>query len=450
MKGIGVGKKGMQILSFTGIYVFIPAVFVLGTISLGSCTKTNEFTIGENFVESQTRLQIVDTFKVDMSTILYDSIVTSSMKIAYVGQYEDNVFGSIDCKSYFDLAYESFSDIEDKAVFDSAAFILQYTDNNFGDTTSTMSISIHKLTENIAPYLKTYLFNTSSFAYEPQAIGTVSFIPEPHSSTDTAVMIPVNALGEELFNLIRNKDEKVSSQEWFTDYLKGFVLTSATADNKALIGFKATADYLFLRIYYHIKNLDPEKKEITVKMGDVSHQFNNVKYDFTNTSLYNIKNEKNQVPSTETGNHAFMQGMIGLLPKFRFPSLQNILAAQRWKVLKAELIFQPVLSSYDIFSLPDSLYIYGTDKENTRTVLRDSESKELMASFEYDKNYAEDTKYTFNITSFIINELADSYVDYEHGLIIGLNQDKLESSFDRLVIEGKNPPVKLRLYYLSY
>lgn len=450
MKGIGVGKKGRQILSFTRIYIFIPTVFVLGTMFLDSCTKTSEFTIGENFVESQTRLQIVDTFKVDMSTILYDSLVTSSMKIAYVGQYEDNISGSIDCKSYFDLAYEAFPEIEDKSVFDSAAVILQYTDNNFGDTTSVMSIGIHRLTEKIEPHLKTYLFNTSTFSYEPQAIGTVSFIPEPHSSTDTAVMIHVDALGEELFNLIRDKDEKVSSEEWFTDYLKGFVLTSATSNNKALIGFKATTDNLFLRIYYHIRKQDPEKKEITIKMGDASHQFNNVKYDLSNTSLYNIKNEKNEVPSTETGNRAFMQGMIGLFPKLRFPSLQNLLAAQRWKILKAELIVQPVLSSYDLFTLPDSLYIYGTDKENTRTILRDSESRPLMAYFVYDKNMAEDTKYTYDITSFIINELADAYVDYEHGLIIGLNQDKLESSFERLIVEGKKPRVKLRLYYLSY
>jgi hypothetical protein len=82
MKGIGVGKKGRIILSF----------FVFGIILIGSCTKTNEFTIGKDFVESQTRLQVIDTFRVDLSTVLLDSVVTSSKNIAYVGQYEDNIF----------------------------------------------------------------------------------------------------------------------------------------------------------------------------------------------------------------------------------------------------------------------------------------------------------------------------------------------------------------------
>jgi hypothetical protein len=439
MKGIGVGKKGRKILSF----------FVFGIVLFGSCTKTNEFTIGKDFIESQTRLQIVDTFRVDMSTILYDSITTQSTKIAYVGQYKDNIFGSIKSEAYFDLAYESFSDLEEKALYDSASFILEYTNNNFGDTTSLMTVAIHRLTENIVPYDNTYLFNTSSFNYETQAAGTASFYPQPHSS-DTAVSIHVDALGEELFKLIKDKDVKVSSEEWFTDYLKGFVLTSGTANNKALIGFHASADRLVLKMYYHINSQEPQKKEITVRMGNANHQFNNVKYDFTNTALYNIKNEKNQLRSTETGNHAFMQGMIGLLPKLRFPSLQNLLAANRWKILKADLIVEPVNYSNDIFSFPDSLYIFGTDKDNTRTVLRNSENNPLIASFEYDKNLAEDTKYTFDITSFILNELSDAYVDYEHGLILCVNQDKLESSFERLIVEGKNPPVKLRLYYLSY
>lgn len=439
MKGIGVGKKGRIILSF----------FVFGIILISSCTKTNEFTIGKDFVESQTRLQVIDTFSVDLSTVLLDSVVTSSQNIAYVGQYEDNIFGSINCNSYFDLAYESFSELDVKAVYDSSAFILYYTDYNYGDTTAMMSISIHRLTEKIVPYDKTYLFNTSSFHYESQATGTVSFYPVPHSS-DTAVSIPVNSLGEELFNLIRDKDEKVSTQEWFTDYLKGFVLTSGTTNNKALLGFKASSERLVMKIYYHLDKEEPEKKEITIKMGEATHQFNNVKYDFTNTPLYNIKMEKNEVPSTETGNKVFMQGLIGLIPKLRFSSLQDILAADRWEILKAELIIEPVQFSYDLFSLPDSLYIYKTDKENRRTILNDDDSKPMIASFEFDKYLPENNRYTFNITSYINQELYDAYVDSQNGLMIGLNENKLESSFERLLVEGKHPPVKLRIYYLSY
>lgn len=440
MKGIGAGKKGRKILSF----------FVFGILLIGSCTKTNEFTIGKDFVESQTRLQVIDTFRVDMSTVLLDSVITSSSKMAYVGRYEDTIFGSINCESYFDLAYESFSEIDAKAIYDSSAFILQYTDNNFGDTTSRMSIGIHRLTENIVPYNKLYLFNTSTFDYVPQTVGTASFYPRPHSS-DTAVSIQVNAFGEELYNLIRDKDEKVSTEEWFKEYIKGFVVTSGTADNKALIGFNAGQEYLVLKIYYHIDKEEPEKKEITIKMGDAAHQFNNVKYDFTNTLLYNIKMEGNEVPSTKTGNRAFMQGMIGLFPKLKFSSLQDIFASERWKVLKAELIVEPVPYSYELFGLPDSLYIFKSNKENNRSTIYNSDNKTAMiASFESDYYLHENNRYTYDITSFINQELRDAYINSDDGLMIGLNDSKLSSSFERLFVEGKHPPVKLRLYYLSY
>jgi len=432
------GKKGRIILSF----------FIFGIILIGSCTKTNEFTIGKNFVESRTRLQIIDTFGVDLSTVLLDSVITSSSKIAYVGRYSDTIFGSISSESYFDLAYESFSDIEERAVYDSSSFILQYTDNNFGDTTSLMAIDIHRLKENIVPFERSYLFNTSKFAYESQAMGSVSFYPEPHSS-DTAVSVRVDAFGAELYNLISSKDEKVSTEEWFKDYIKGFVITPG-ANNKALIGFNAGQEYLVLRIYYHLSKEEPEKKSITIKMGEASHQFNNVKFDFTNTPLNNIKTEGYEVPATKTGNRAFMQGMIGLFPKLKFSSLDQILASENWKILKAELIVEPVPHSYEVFNLPDSLYIFRSDRENKRTTLYNDKSQPMLAYFEFDYYLHENNRYTYDITTFINHELSDAYINSFDGLMIGPNDSKLSSSFERLLVEGKHPPVKLRLYYLSY
>jgi hypothetical protein len=100
--------------------------------------------------------------------------------------------------------------------------------------------------------------------------------------------------------------------------------------------------------------------------------------------------------------------------------------------------------------LPDSLYIYRTDKENRRAVLNNDESKPMIASFEFDKYLPENNRYTYDITSYINQELFDAYVDSENGLMVGLNEDKLESSFERLLVECKHPRAKLKIYYLSY
>jgi hypothetical protein len=450
MKGIGVGRKYMQIFSFSSISEFLVVILTAGTLLTGSCTKINEFTIGKDFVESQTKLQIIDTFKVDLSTVLLDSIATSSSKIAFVGGFKDDTFGSVKCESYFDLAYESFSDIDSRAIFDSAAFVLHYSGYSYGDTTSLMTISIHKLTEKITPFDNGYLYNNSSFDYEPDATGTLTFYPESTSS-DTTISIPVNKLGEELFSLILNKDEKVSSAEWFSDYLKGFVLTSGMVENKAVIVFTADQTNTVLKLYYHLDLEQPEKKEITITMGEANHQFNHIVNDLTGTPIYRIKQEGNEISSVEADNRGYLQGLTGFLPKIQFPTLGNTLMLERWKILKAELIIKPAKGTYDLFRLPKSLHIYDTDRENRiKTELTNSNGDPLVATFEFDEFYDETTSYTFDITAFINNELFDAIFDYEHGLLIGLEQDKFRTSLDRLVIEGKKPPVKLRIYYLSY
>lgn len=450
MKVIGEVKSKGQIFSFTGISLLFLFILITGLLFFGSCTKINEFTIGQNFAESQTRLQIIDTFKVELSTVLVDSLVTSSTKVALAGSYSDEEFGSVNCSAFFDLSFQTFDNLEELAIYDSAAFVLPYSGYYYGDTLSLMSLGIYQLTENIVPYTGGNLYNTTSFDYSPIALGSVQFYPAPNSA-DTAIRVPVNDFGEELFGLIKNKDEKVATAEAFNDLLKGFVLSSSVDGNNAILGFSADKENMILKFYYHIDALIPENKEINLTINETNHQFNNVKADFTDSPLRDLKVDHNIIKGAETNNMVFIQGMTGLLAKVQFPTVQNILMETRWKILRVDLIFEPVRTSYDKFKLPESLYIYDTDRENRiNSILRDGDGNALLPEFVYDQFYKTDTRYTFDITSFINQELSDNYFDYDHGLMIGLEQNKFLSTLDRLVIEGKNPPVKLRVYYLTY
>ena len=450
MKGISEGKKKKQIFSFAGIYLFIPIILVTLSISVVSCSKSYEFTMGNDFIDSQTRLQVIDTFKVDLKTILLDSLTTSSTKQLLIGDYKDTIFGSVKCESYFDLAYQSFPELDLKAVYDSAAIVMIYSGYSYGDTASLMSVSIHMLNEKIVQYSSGYLYNNTEFDYSPEATGSISFYPSINS-IDTSIAIPVNSLGEDLFNRIMEKDESISSSDLFYEYLKGFMVTATSSGNKAVIGFRADQNNLFLRLYYHINSEILEQKSITVTMGPESHQFNNISYDFSDTPLMGIQAGGNEISSLRTGKKAYMQGLTGLLSKIQFPTLQDVLAVRRWKILRADLVITPAKGSYDNFPLPKILHIYDTDKENrVNSVLKDSQGNPLTATFEFDEFYGENTRYTYDITTFINKELSDAYFDYDHGLLIGLEQEKFRSSLDRLLIEGRNPSVKLRLYFLTY
>jgi hypothetical protein len=315
-----------------------------------------------------------------------------------------------------------------------------------------MSISLHQLTEAIVPYDNGYLYNNSAFRFSQEALGSKLFYPEPNSP-DTIITFPVNGLGKDLFGLIKSRDNISNSSELFLDYLKGFVITSDGGDNKAIIGFKTGTNYPLLRIFYHLNLIIPEETihMISISIGNVNKQFNNIQCDFTNTALAKVKSNNNKISSSETGNKSFLQASVGLLPKIQFPTLGNILLENRWKVVKAELVFEPVKTSYDFFALPDQLYLYESDKYNgLNKILTDINSNAITANFTLDKLYNEDTRYTFDITSFISGDLLNGYFDVEHSLIICPAQLKLNTTLQRMVIECKDPPVKLRLYYLTY
>ncbi len=444
-------KKGMN--SFTGFFSFFSIFFALTVLVSVSCTKINEFSIGDNFVESQTHLTVVDTFKVDVSTILLDSLYTSGVSVAYAGRYQDNEFGKISCTTYFNFNYQNFSTIDEDAEYDSAALVLTYSGFSLGDTTSLLKLNVHRVTEDIKPFSNNYLYNNSSFDYQAEPSGSIGFYPAPNS-VDSTISIPLNVLGEEIFNLIKNKEEEVSSSDWFLSYLKGFAITTGDQGN-SIIGFTADESHIVLKIYYHENTALPLNRKdlpsISIGMGQSTYMFNSLVHDFTDSPLAGIREVNNEIPSAESGNKAYLQGVTGLLPKLRFPSVQNVLMEKRWKILKAELIFKPVRNTYRKSTLPERLYLYETDRLNRmNTILKDSNGDAIVSTLVVDEIFNEETYYTIDITPYILEELSDRYFDYNHGLLVGLSQNDLRSSLGRVILENGNPRIKLKIYFLSY
>jgi hypothetical protein len=422
--------------------------FIILILLIYSCTKVNEFTTGTDFIDSQTDLKIIDTFKVDLSTIMLDSLWTSGTKMAFVGSYNDEELGIISSSSFFELGFPTLSKLSDEAIFDSASFVFSYSGDSYGDTTSLMSISIHQITDRLTLYESGYLYNNSVVPYDSKVLGSKTFAPYP-TSADTILKIAVNDFGEKIFNLIQENNEIITTSDLFLDYLKGFAIISESG-NKAIIGLTADANHISMKLYYHINGIATEKEVITIPYGATDVQFNKVDCDADNPIIKKIRGSSNIVPASDLGNKAYLHGVIGLLPKIQFPTLQNLFLENRWKILKAELICEPVKWSYTSFKLPQTLYLYDTDNKNGINNQLYSSTGYITSRLTLDEYFNEDTRYTFDITSFIKSEISDTFFDYEHGLLIGLNGTDLISTFGRMVIEGKNPTVKLRLYYLTY
>jgi hypothetical protein len=417
-----------------------------GIIIYSSCTNKEEFTIGSNFTEDQTSLRVIDTFTVAVSTVMADSIATSATGILLAGSYSDTCFGKVESTGYFEPGYARLQP-DDSYIFDSASVALVYSGYSYGDTTGMVTLNIYQLDEEISLKDNYYLYSRSDLKLSDNLIGSKSFYPEPHS-TDT-LMISVNAFGEKLFNMFRDDDPDVGSSELLTSFVKGFAVK--TACGNSIIGFKADASELLLRFYYHVDGETVKKSTVSLPFGPVNKQFNSIHTDFSNTLLSPVTADSKATSSVLTGNIAYMQAMLGLYPKLTFPSLQDITYNTKWKILKAEIVFEPVTASYSTFALPDQLCLYQTDDKNKAgSVLSGSDGSIIYSVLTTDDMFNEETRYTIDITSYLNEELSDNYFDTNTGLLINLVSTDINKSFSRLMIECKNQAAKLRLYYLTY
>jgi len=427
-----------------------PALIILGFILLSCSKEDNEFTMGQDFIESQTAIIVIDTFSTEFSTVIVDSIPTSGTETVLIGSYEDEAFGRITCHSYFQVGLPQYYSKDENDIYDSITLLLRYSGYNYGDTTQPFRIVVHQLLEDVEPDESGYLYNTSSVSYSLNDIGSKTFIPRPGIADSVEIRLN-NNIGTDLFNKLLDNDEKVATEDNFLNYFKGIAIVPDGNINSAIIGFNANEEDLLMRIYSHRIGETLEVLHNDFPMVYSDRQFNHIQHDFSNTLLNIVQRQKVAVPSSETGDKTYVQGGTALMTKIRFPSMQDILLFENGIIIKAELVVKPVKTSYSVFSLPEDLILRETDKINRLgDVLYDSYGTVATASFVLDELYNEETSYTFDITEFINNELSDNYFDTDHGLLISLPSGKLLESFERLILEAANPLPKLKLYYLTY
>jgi hypothetical protein len=426
----------------------------LFTFSIGflfsSCDNNNTFVVGEDFIKSAARMAIVDTCMVEMSTVVQDSVPTSGTGAMLIGNYEDTLFGNAGCSSFFQLGLPYYINLYEDDYYDSISLIIHYSGYSYGDTSNLLQINVHRLTEDIDLRATGTLFNTSAFAYEDDPLGTVQFRPRP-SRTDSIEIKIDDAFGQELFSKFVERSDEVLSEYEFLNYFKGIALIPEASSKNAIIGFKVTPDYLKLRLYTHRIDQTSVSTSYDFPLVYTEKEFNHIDYDFTNTVLDYAQAEGTPIPSGVAGNKAFVQGYKKIMTKVRFPTVPDLLLNDKGIIMKAELVFEPVKTSYADFSLPNFVILYRTNRLNLPfSLLYNADNTVNQATLVVDEQYHEETSYTFDITAYFTEEMAEGYFDTNHGLLISLYDENYQLNFERILIETIDPAPKLKLYYLIY
>jgi hypothetical protein len=416
-------------------------------ILLVSCESNDSLTLGSGFIQSTARIVFTDTLTVSTSTLLRDTIITSGKSIALVGRYCNEIIGSIKSRSYIILTNVCQS-IDEQSVYDSLVLKLVPSGYYYGDTSSSFTIAIHRVLQDIQyKEGESYLYNNSHFDFDStENLGEYTFMPKPKEKEEIRIRLN-DFLGLDFFNKLKSSSNAFEQEGGFINYFKGIVINSSSEGNKSILGF-STDTSILLNLYYHVSGSDGVSR---CKFSPVSTdlQFNEIKSDRSSTLIENIS--KIPTSSIDLENFSFVQGGIGLVTRIEFPTLKNLLEQDKpFQVIKAELIVQPS-STMEIDKLPQALNLYVTNKHNDLIGILTSENGAILdGSLYIDYIYRENTTYSWDVTG-LIKKLTNLTKSEYNGLM--LLPENYNCAFDYVIIaDQKKSQYKttLKLYILYY
>ncbi|WP_264536270.1 DUF4270 domain-containing protein [Flavobacterium sp. N1736] len=432
-------------------------VFALTVISCGTDTDAGEFVVGSDYLAVSNKVIMIDTVTVEMSTINFDSLVTSSQSRILVGNYEDPIFGKIKSNGYFELAGSSYSlastgsDTESvNYVFDSISMILKYDNYYYGDTTKVQTFDIHRVTQKIKPNTDDDSFyNNSSVSYSNDILGTISYKPRPTEKDSINIKMD-NTFGEELFQKIKKRE--ITGLTNLTEYLKGLVLVPSITNSSSIVGFNTKS---VVRMYYSKYQSDDENTyHIDFTISDAVKQFNSISSDKTGTLIQNLPISSSKLSSSLTNRQGFIQSGAGVACRIDFPNIKQLkYISEKGAIVDAQLILKPVNNTYsEQYPLQDSLRVYVADNLNRISApLANSAGSAVYGLLNKKSDeFNENIGYTISVGGFLQKEMWKQ-TDSKSALILTL--PGISKSVNRIVLGDQkhlNNKIQLKVYYISY
>lgn len=436
-------------------------LFLILFFSLFTACQTDnvegEFVVGSDYLTINNKVLLIDTLTVNISTINFDSLVTSNKSRILIGNYTDPILGIVKSESYLKLTPDSYyigsseSDTQTVTyVFDSIAMILKYDRYYYGDTTKSQTINIHQLTQKVKPNTDdTNFYNISSLTYDSKSIGTKTFQPKPIGKDSINIQIDAT-FGKNLFNKLY-KNEITDANE-FDDLFKGVVIKPSTTNSSNMIGFNSSS---VLRLYYKKTNSDSENSLIKdFTLSDLTKQFNNITLDRTGTIIQNLHDSKSKLPSELTNNNAFIQSGTGLACRIDFPFINQLkYISEKGIIVDAELIIKPNKTSItSLFPLKDTLEVYESDNLNriSRVLTNSDGSQKLALLNTTPDEFNENIGYKVNIGSFLNQEMLKTN-GAKSTLVLAF--PNISKGVNRIVLgnqKNAENKLKLKIYYISY
>jgi hypothetical protein len=401
--------------------------------------------IGSNFLGGGSlSLSYTDTLTLKVSTVIFDSVSTLQSSRLLTGYVEDPQIGKIYASPYFRLNPVTVQSLDSDFDFEYLALRLEYDRYSYYDTTRQMTLHVFQIDEDIETEDDGRLYNNRVFRKKRTngqvvPLGSLSFNPSPNRF-DTLEIKLADSFGKELFQLVKDGDDKVTVENDFLDFIKGITLESDTSTSSCFVGFKPNAS---LRLHYVNNNEVPKRKAYIDFSFQSNLYYNQIRSNRQSTSLADLTTREKPLSTLKTSNVTYLNSGIGLGIRVEIPHLRSILSLDKNLIIsQAQLKIVPLDNTYgDNTPLPGRYAIYAVDKfndiygayQNSLVLLKD----DLLDR---------DTHYIADVTNFVKSQLSNDLTNQNALLFFPANPG---SSVDRVYAGDGNSKysMELKIYY---
>lgn len=422
---------------------------LLVSIALSSCISDEWVSIGSNIIQSDSRIIYVEDLKVEVSSFKFDSLRTSGTNVALIGRFNDNTIGFVESGSFMAMGNNLQRILGENAVYDSISLSFYQSGYHYGDSLYNATIDVHRVTEEIkTSNHASGFFNTSTFAYDNSALGSISYFVIPSSKNKITVKLN-DAFGAEIFSYLRLPVRPEIEEEGVCRYFKGLYIKPGSVSN-SILGYVVNDTSFRINVYYHLGNNAENSLVHNISLSSSDRQFNKIHNDSSNPFIKKLTQKP--ISSDSTNNCGFIQGGSGIFTRIDFPNLREYYQQNsKLEIIKAELQICPS-KEMNFKYLPSKLFVYYTNKNNEllSQLTSTNGSAPQDGSLVKDEMFYGRTHYTWDITKFIKSIALTSTIENDGLLLI---PQKYNDTFEQLIIASQkyqDSETKLKLYLLSH
>ena len=416
-------------------------VLVVGWALIVGCESSS--LIGEDLVNTQNfELSVIDTVSLNLSTVQFDSLVTSTSERILIGTQSNSMVGDVSTEAYFLCYYDpAFAySVDESIVFDSLVLSLPMDGyhRSLQEVGYSGTLVLERLDRELEWEDDGYLYNFSTVATfgENSKLAEKTFFFDPERIR-TLEMRLNDSFGLDLFEKLKEGDEIYSSTSEFYEYLKGFHLHFDNSDTP-FIGF--SSDSIRLTIHGTDYSVSPPDNYIYDFGVTGSPYFTKIEHTNIPEGLDQIETIEDEISSEDTDHMAFIHGGIGYAAKLDLKSIRNLLLDDDdFLIGGAELRFK--WPSLDEDDLPSTLKADYVDE-----YFNNLADQSFYFTLNLDDEFGRDSYYSLDISP-LINALLEPLTTNEYSLLITL--DDFSTSATSVVLGDERFDSELILYTVN-